>query len=136
MIENYALIFITWGIVAMKFGYFEALLFDEYPMLGLKYKYIHFLFTFLRALVSFVFIYYFEVHWTVIFPMMLCFPFLHDGTYYVTRNFYNPKIYRLGWKARSGETTAIISLRYKDRLFLFYIAMLVMTVIMIVVKSR
>jgi hypothetical protein len=55
----------------------------------------------------------------VIASMALCFPFVHDGAYYDTRNKLDESVYRKGFFADSKTTTAKVSLKPAARISMF-----------------
>ena len=103
---------ILFCIFALLSGNLEAYFWAAHPDVSQRWSHISL--TVIRAIVaSFVFI---CGKWTDVFVCMLVFPMIHDGMYYHTRNFLNPKIYTLGWMDHSTKTGAMFSLPFVGRL--------------------
>lgn len=123
--QSLMLVFGAWIALSCLYGIIEAQLFHDYPFLGLSFKYIHHVFTVVRGISAGVMIVWTGVTWWVVVPMACVFPFFHDGSYYFGRNYLDDRLYRLRWRARSTTTTAFFSLRYSDRLYFFWVGVLV-----------
>ena len=55
----------------------------------------------------------------------LCFSFIHNGSYYLRRNYMNPEVYKEKWKSQSNTTTAKFTFSYKTRLIFFILGLLI-----------
>lgn len=57
--------------------------------------------------------------------LFFCYPFFHNGSKYLSRNYLNPKVYKLGWKADPSTTSiAKMNLSWRQRKISFVIGML------------
>lgn len=108
-------------VIALLFGAIEAYMFHKDKKLGITYPYIHFFFTGVRFATYLSLVWIANIHLVYLVPISLTFPYFHDGMYYVTRNKLNPKIYRKRWKARSYDTSALLSFNYDGRTVLLII---------------
>lgn len=113
---------IAWILFSVLSGILEAKLFHNRPLFTVDHKYIHVWFTLIRLAIFIGLYLLFDWNFMYIVVCSMCFPFFHDGAYYLSRNLMNPKIYRRGWKDRSRDTNALISLKYDDRLYLLLLS--------------
>jgi hypothetical protein len=116
---------IIWLLFIFVTSVSEAYLFHKTPFVTISIPYIHYLFTLIRGVVWIGVALLCGLGWYYVIPSCLIFPYLHDGMYYYTRNKLNPRIYRLGWKARSLETNAVLSFKFETRYYLFMLGVAV-----------
>lgn len=98
-------------VFSLFVGYLEAYFWASHPKVHQRWS--HIALTILRAIVVIPVLYY--EGWLNVLGLMCMFPFLHDGAYYQTRNYINPKVYPKGWKDESFTTGALISLSFPVR---------------------
>lgn len=67
--------------------------------------------------------------------MAMVFSFIHNGSYYMWRNIYDPTMYGKGWMDQSTSTTAKISMTPPVRTALFIIGLCVAIIIDALVLS-
>lgn len=60
--------------------------------------------------------------------LSLIFSFLHNGSYYTTRNCLNPNIYKDKWKAQSTTSTAKLTklMNFRNRTIFFVVGLVMM----------
>lgn len=68
---------------------------------------------------------YFVINYYILYSLglLLCFSFIHNGTYYYFRNKLDPGIYHLQFKANSTTSNAVMEFDYETRLFMFMIGL-------------
>ena len=61
-----------------------------------------------------------------VLSMMLMFSFFHNGTYYVTRNKLDERVYQLGWTSQSTTSTAKLTklMNYRNRTIFMIVGIL------------
>lgn len=107
---------VLWVLYAIAEGIREAYYFDCFPSLPKKFD-IHVLFAFQRGVVIFALA---QADWFLVLPMMMMFPFVHDGVYYWFRNKLNVVIYQKKfWSDPSSTSTAILDFNVHERIILF-----------------
>lgn len=101
-------IFILWCLYSIMEGYREAQYYDSlwkgYSKIYIEPVNLHTAYTLQRILVLGI-ICFTDFNWWLI-SLPLVFSFLHDGSYYFTRNKLNRSIYKKGWFAQSTTSTA------------------------------
>ena len=112
---------VYWIIVALILGFVEAYYFyhvnNSQEPKGKKYD--HAWLTIIRALIAIPIIYIVcLIHWSMgictLLYMMLIFPFVHDGMYFISANELTPGAYKDGWE-QDQDGRAFIDFTYKTR---------------------
>ena len=104
-------------------GYFEAYFWDRFPRVSQRMS--HVMLTVFRAVVMFPVFWYEGIGYCV--GLACLFPLVHDGFYYQTRHYINPKVYELGWMDQSNTTGALISFDFPTRVILACIGIIIIT---------
>jgi hypothetical protein len=127
-----------WAVIAVVYGIAEAYYFFHlnqcYDKRGRNHD--HAYLTMMRMLtalpiyailimqgISYWMIFLFIIYQTLVFP------FLHDGTYFMTRNAIHPGTYMDGWR-HYENSRAMFDLTYKERVCGLLIAFMVFTAMM------
>ena len=116
---------LIWLGISIYFGFVEGLLFHYVKNLNQRFKAktkldIHVLFGLIRFIVWLPLLLRSEHGFLFAISSLFCFPFLHDGFYYLTRNICSGgKLYKKTFFDQSTTTTAKISIGSFWRLMLF-----------------
>lgn len=124
---------ITTILIALSHGLWEAIYFDKNPKAVKEWNETHIFewhfYAVLLRITTYIpivllnYYHYKEIYIVILTCSMilLSFPFLHDGIYYLTRNKLNESIYKKKWLDQSTTTTAKISLSSFWRIILFIV---------------
>lgn len=99
------ILFILWCGYTIFEGWREGDYFHRVEVTKERGRLLHTEWTMQRSIV-FTIIAFNSFNWWLI-ALPLVFPFLHDGKYYSTRNYFNRQLYTKKWFAQSTTSTAI-----------------------------
>lgn len=119
---------ILWVAYSLMEGAREARYFDANPKLPKINIYIFFIVQRLVVLGIIIL----ATNWLLAVPLILMFPFFHDGMYYLMRNELNNSVYpKRFWDNPSRTSTAVMDFHIVERILMLSAAVVILTVIFI-----
>lgn len=117
---------LLWAMYAYLDGRIEAHYYDAYVWSNRKHKDIHWM-SFLQRGIILILIGIITKSVSFPFALALIFSYIHNGFYYKERNKLDSMVYSENFKAESTTSTSFFEFNYKDRLKMFVVGIILIT---------